>query len=275
MSDFVQPPLALFTDDRLTDGDRTVYCLLASFGDHGSLANCKPSVAAIAKRGGRSRRAVVENLKHLALTGWIVREGRIDENGDKDTTLYSFPLHRVVTETALPSAPNRPTVVTETALRVVTETALGVVTETAHNLEPLTKIQEPREQLSLSMPASKPPKASKPMNPTFAKAFKVAEMWNATMKDQPIAVADVRNMRVLAAALDLHGEDGLLKLLTWAHTRDWHSGRKGSRQIGVWMARDSLSVVAKDFQNAANAQRQVAPNDYKTIAPQRNRRDDD
>ena len=274
-ADFIQPPLALFTDARLTDGDRTVYCLLTSFGDYGTLANCKPSVASIAKRGGRSRRAVVENLKHLDVTGWIVRAGRIDEHGDKDTTLYSFPFHRVVTDTALPSASNRPTVVTETALRVVTQTALGVVTETAHNLEPFTKSHSPREQLSLSMPASKPAKEPKPMNETFAKAYKVAAMWNATMTDQPKATADIRNMRVLAAALDLHGEEGLQALLTWAHTRDWHSGRKGSKAIGVWMARDPLAVVAKDRENATNAPQQVAPNDYKTIPRQRDRSQDD
>ena len=163
-ADFIQPPLALFTDARLTDGDRTVYCLLTSFGDYGTLANCKPSVASIAKRGGRSRRAVVENLKHLDATGWIVRAGRVDEHGDKDTTLYSFPFHRVVTETALPSASNSPTVVTETALRVVTQTALGVVTETAHNLEPFTKSHSPRDTGASVKPTQQPliPEPDKP-----------------------------------------------------------------------------------------------------------------
>jgi len=91
---------------------------------------------------------------------------------------------------------------------------------------------------------------AKPMNATFAKAFKVAALWNEIMQDQPQGKAEPKNLRVLASALDLHGEDGLRALLTWAHSRDWHSGRKGSKPIGVWMARDALAVVAKDFENA-------------------------
>jgi len=240
-ADFIQPPLALFTDARLTDGDRTVYCLLTSFGDYGTLANCKPSVASIAKRGGRSRRAVVENLKHLDATGWIVRAGRVDEHGDKDTTLYSFPFHRVVIETALPGAPNRPTVVTETALRVVTQTALGVVTETAHNLEPFTKSQEPRtlapvkptpndEQLSLTMPKSKPAKQA-PVGLT------VVALWNellVTNERNMTARMDPRNVRMLNSIAERHTEPELRALFIAAQKNDYYSGRStyGARSIG-------------------------------------------
>lgn len=266
---YLQPPLALFTDARLTDGDRTVYCLLTSFGDHGTLTNCRPSVSTIAKRGGRSRRAVVENLKHLAESGWILRTGRVDEQGDKDTTLYSFPFHRVVTETALPSAPNCPTVVTETALRVVTQTALGVVTETAHNLEPFTKSHSPRDIPARGKPeqaglpgvepeakASPRQRAKRQPTESSVQFHSVWDHWERLMipAKQVDEKPDPRKWKPILAALAKHGLDELAQIMAW------HAGELQRRPpyrpwaIEGWCSEAALKATAQSWRNDQSGQ---------------------
>lgn len=146
MADFVQPVNALFTDARLTDGDRTVYCLLLTFADYGTLANCRPSVATVARRGGRDRSAVVRSLTKLVELGWVTRQARKTVDGDSDTSMYSFPFQVVGVETHLPSCQDAPTVVAETHQQVGAQMHLGVVAETHHNLEP--SHQEPRTETS-------------------------------------------------------------------------------------------------------------------------------
>ena len=88
----------------------------------------------------------------------------------------------------------------------------------------------------------------------FAKAMRVAAIWNEMMRDQPEAKADATNHRVLAAALEQLQEDGLRELLAWAHADDWHSGRKRVKPIRAWLARENLEAVIKERENRAKAQ---------------------
>ena len=260
MADFVQPVNALFMDKRLTDGDRTVYCLLLSFADYGTLANCRPSVGTVAKRGNRDRSTVVRALAKLVELGWVSRQARKTADGDSDTSLYSFPFQVVGAETHLPRCTGAST--------VGAETHLGVGAQTHHNLEPVHQepITEsvapavaaaPALQLTLAMP--KPVKAPRTINPRFAAAMAVCAMWKEIMTDQTEAVARLDNMAVLAKALEVHGEEKLRALMTWAHTDEWHSGRKGSKTIRQWMSTDNLAKVVKDRENASKGRAAPQP----------------
>jgi hypothetical protein len=119
----------------------------------------------------------------------------------------------------------------------------------------------PAVQATLHLEPS--PSSAAPL-PGWAKAAKVRDLWNRLMPDQPPARPDPRANRVLVAALDLHGEDGLRELLTWAHGEPWHSGRKKAKPVSQWMARDSLAAVAQDRKNAtATYSRPLAADNYR------------
>jgi len=118
--------------------------------------------------------------------------------------------------------------------------------------DPATPAELRPYQLGLTTP--KPEKPARPINAMFAKAMRVAAIWNEMMRDQPEAKADATNHRVLAAALEQLQEDGLRELLAWAHADDWHSGRKRVKPIRAWLARENLEAVIKERENRAKAQ---------------------
>lgn len=276
MADFVQPPLALFTDDRLTDGDRTVYCLLTSFGDHGTLANCHPSLKTVAARGKRSRTAVARSVAKLVKLGWVAREARVSADGDQDTSSYSFPFHRVVAETVhpvaethLPSISNGPT--------GGRSDGTGVVAETAHNLEPSTNSQSPRTSAPVKPTQEvlklEPPKGKQREKPHhIVQRDEVIDLWNSIdhFHVKP-AKPDNRFNRVLAAA---HNDDlpALEALLRWAAGSEWHNGLKGApKLIHEFMANDHLAKLRTARNNASITQQprqqdnRIAPDNYKEI----------
>jgi len=84
-------PLDLYRDTRLTSGARDVYGLLLSFADPWTFADCYPSIQKVATLGSLQRSVVSKHIRTLVDTGWIIRFPRKTSEGDKDSTLYSFP----------------------------------------------------------------------------------------------------------------------------------------------------------------------------------------
>ena len=147
---FVQIPLALLTDDRVNDGAIRVYGALLSFADHGTLANCHPSIKGVAARSNRSRSKAAVALGLLEKTGWITRHPRKSDAGDSDTTLYKFPKQPLVCEGSPESdttqSQKRDYVGAQTGLPGIAngtwgspKTGTGVVPKPGHDREPFTE----------------------------------------------------------------------------------------------------------------------------------------
>ena len=239
---FVQPLLALYTDDRLTDGDRSVYCVLMSFGDFGSLANCHPSTNAVALRGKRSRPAVVRSLTRLVTAGWVTRTPRKTAIGDSDSTLYAFPLQATlylrradpVSEASRPCIPNEPTVVSEASRRVVSEAS--------HYQEPVHR--EPRTDRNTvatapapAEPASLPGFANTSRPATTRKSKRIADPAKPPLAP-PLAQSPPTEAETLAIFQDLGCPKALLEQIALrfhlaCQNRGWKLGLKTIRQ-GEW-----------------------------------------
>lgn len=137
----IPTPAEMLTDSRLTDGDCRVWGLLASFGDFGTLANCHPSLGAIARKGQRNRAAVAKSLKNLEACGWVSRQQRKTQTDYNETTIYILHRCAIVATERLVSVQRL--VATE---RLVAETdggsrsnAQGVVAVGRPDLKPLPK----------------------------------------------------------------------------------------------------------------------------------------
>lgn len=273
MADFVQPVNALFTDARLTDGDRTVYCLLLSFADYGTLANCRPSVATVAKRGGRDRSAVVRSLTKLVELGWVTRQARKTADGDSDTSMYSFPFQVVGVETHLPSRSNAPTVVAETHRPVVAQMHLGVVAETHHNLEP---VHQDSVTDTSSAPA-KPKRVKKEPTPKVKsenqlKAEALHALWVEHMPGQTHGI-DGRFHAQLARVYTTHGAETLIAVMKWCAKDRYRNGEINPCSLPQWCAEGRLPNTMTKWKNATAGMFPASQpvSDYKEFIPRAQR----
>jgi hypothetical protein len=81
-----------FAQDDLRNPEKSVLIALAYRDNRDEPHGCFPSLARVAKDCGLDRSTVVRCLQVLISQGKIHRKARTDAQGDKATSVYSFPL---------------------------------------------------------------------------------------------------------------------------------------------------------------------------------------
>lgn len=259
-----------------------IRCYLTLFWGEDSerpgFGRCVPSL--LADTLGSSKRAVVSALDELASAGLIVwsaderlayRPGfanRFKPHDWRNRVNWWNAAARLrdglIASQVREDIGGRPEVTSEVtskvACQVTSEVAsqdLSVSSVSSVNNISKRKAGRPRKEASqLALTPEEPP-AMKP----WQRAAEVAVLWNEIMRYQPQCKVDKTNLRVLAAAYDSHGIDGLRALMVWAQTDDWSSGKKGQPKLAQqWLSKAGLSIVEQKRKNAGGiAQQSLYP----------------
>jgi len=253
----VQPPLSLFSDSRLSDGDRVVYCVLLSFGDFGTLANCRPSREAIAKKSDRKMRAVSYSLDNLDTAGWIKRQHRPNQ-----PSIYTFPA--VQFDAVQNGAPVHGSALQNGARPEVHGSAPSGCTDlhTTDSHLPIAKTESHLPPAAQSEFALEAGEHEAPKLKNIDKALIVLKIWDAARNDSrwhhAKGTIDNRNIAVLATAYNTLGADGLTKLIADCATDDWRNGLKRPMTMAKFFAKDHLAETQQSILNRSTAT--VSPN---------------